>query len=72
MTLNDSDEETDDDMVTQAFNTTTVEYRAHLEYGSSSSSTFKLHAISVGGADACVVGRNAYIAKETGRYAQLV
>ncbi len=42
LTLNDSDEETDNDMVTQAFNTTTVEYRAHLEYADSCSSTPKV------------------------------
>ncbi len=70
--LNDSDEKTDEDMMTQAFNTTMVEYRAHLEYTDSFSSTTKAYAISDGGADATVVGRNAYIAKETGRYVQLV
>ena len=32
----------------------------------------KIYAFSDGGADACVVGTNAYIAGETGRYAHLI
>ena len=72
LTLNESDEDTDEDMIIQGFCTTTVEYRAHLEYANSYSSSSKIYAISDGGADACVVGTNAYIAGETGRYAHLV
>ena len=72
MNLHDSDEDTDDDMMIQGFCTTTIEYRAHLEYANSYSSSSKIYAISDGGADACVVGTNAYIAGETGRYAHLV
>ncbi len=69
LTLNGSEKETGDDMVTQVFNTTMVEYRAHFDYADSFPLTCKVYAIS---GDACIVGRNAYMAKGTSRYAQLV
>ena len=75
LALHDSDDDTDDDMMIQGFctiTTPTIEYRAHLEYANSYSSSSKIYAISDGGADACVVGTNAYIAGETGRYAHLI
>jgi len=42
MTLNECDENTDKDMIIQGFCTNTVEYRAHLEYANSYSSSSKI------------------------------
>ena len=80
LTQNDSEEDTDDDILTQSYCATTcedeveveVEYKAHLEYANSCSSPSKIYAISDGGADACVVGANAYIASHTERYVHLI
>ncbi len=74
--LNDSDDDTDDDLMIQSICTTiiastTVEYMADPEYANSHSLSSKIYAISDGGADACVVGTNAFIVGETGRYAHL-
>ncbi len=72
MTIHEDDEDTDDDMMYVGFCTTALGCRAHLEYANSCSSLDKMYAISDGGADACVVGANAYIASETGRCAHLI
>ena len=72
MQMDEEEDDTDDDVLFQTFCSSTIEYRAHLEYANSYSSSSKIYAISDGGADACVVGTNAYIANETGRYAHLI
>jgi len=75
MTLNDSDDDTDDDMMIQRFCITTtpkLEYRIHFEYVKSYASSCKIYATSPGGVDACVVGTNAWITGESCCYAHLI
>ena len=75
MTQQDSDEDTDDGMLRNSYCATTVDvdksYKAHLEYAKSHSTSSKTYAISDGGADACVVGSNAFIASYSGRHVHL-
>ncbi len=52
--------------------TVDYDYRAHLEYANPKTSSSKMYAISDGGADAYVVGTNAYIDGETGKFAHLI
>ena len=49
-----------------------LKVRAHLEYAEHFEDALKLYAISDGGADSCVVGKNSLVVAETGRYARLV
>ena len=71
-----SGEETDDEALhTNAFHTTLeddLEVRANLGHVDKYSGSDKYFAISDGGADSCVVGKNAVVVSHTGRYATLV
>ena len=49
-----------------------LQVRAHLEYAEHFKEPAKVYAISDGGADSCVLGQNALVVAETGRYARLV
>ena len=49
-----------------------LQVRAHLEYGSQSWYPNKVYAIADGGADSCIVGKNAKVESYTGRFANLV
>ena len=49
-----------------------IEVRAHFEYGNHPSLKNRVYAISDGGADSCILGRNAKTLSYTGRHANLV
>ena len=49
-----------------------IEVKAHFEYIDNSLYDDKIYAISDGGADSCILGKNAKILTYTGRYANLV
>ena len=49
-----------------------IEVRAHLEYAVACKEGNKIYAISDGGADSCILGKNAHVLHETNRYATLV
>ena len=49
-----------------------IEVRAHSEYGNHPSFIDNVYAISDGGADSCILGKNAKVLSYTGRYANLV
>lgn len=72
MELQDSEEDTDEDVFLTAFHSSTVEYRAHFEYVDLATVDEKIYAIADGGADACVVGKHAHVTTLTGRYAHLI
>ena len=49
-----------------------LEVRAHVEFATAYKDGAKVYAISDGGADSCVLGQNAHVLHETGRYATLI
>ena len=49
-----------------------TDIQAHLEYGTAPTQCDKTFALSDGGADSCILGRNAKVLEYTGRYVNLV
>ena len=68
------EESEEDEPQLSIFHTSTcdLEIKAHFEYMDSYKVKDKVYAISDGGADSCVLGRNAVVTAYTGRYATLV
>jgi len=49
-----------------------IDVKAHFEYCDVETGNNKLYAITDGGADSCILGKNAHVLSYTGRYANLV